>query len=124
MKPVDMLIYVVMALVTTTGLILIKKTAPGLPPVGAWASDPLILLPLAGAAFVYFSGLGLWVVALARNPLSIGYPVGIGLSLVSSTLGGMLVLGEPVGLLKFAGLGCIIVGAVILGRSKADAPTA
>lgn len=124
MKPVDMLIYIVMALMTTTGLILIKLAAPGLPPVASWPQQPLALLPLAGAAVVYFSGLGLWVIALARNPLSIGYPVGIGLSLVSSTLGGMLVLGEPVGLLKFAGLGCIIIGAIAIGRSKPDAPAA
>lgn len=124
MKLTDFLLFILMALLSTCGLILIHQYSHDMPMPAEWLKRPLDLLPMAGAAVVYFSGLGLWVVALARTPMSVGYPVGIGLSLVSSTFGGMLVLNEPVGLLKLAGLGAILVGAVVIGRSSREPPAA
>ncbi len=78
--------------------------------------SPLELLSLAGAFIVYLSGLGSWLVALHRNPLSTAYPIGIGLSLASTTTIAILALGEPLGAAKFFGVTFILMGAIFIGR--------
>lgn len=116
MRPADILLCVLSALMTTLGLTVVKMVAPDM----VWTLDPLPpwsqLLAMGAAAFVYFSGLGVWVLAMGRAPFSVAYPVGIGLSLASSTLGAAVALGEHVGWLKLAGLALILSGAALLSR--------
>jgi multidrug transporter EmrE-like cation transporter len=59
----------------------------------------------------------LWLAVLGRNQMSIAYPIGIGLSLVATTLAAMLVLGEPVGALRLVGVAAILAGAACISRS-------
>ncbi|MEJ0068429.1 MAG: hypothetical protein WDO24_06565 [Pseudomonadota bacterium] len=46
------------------------------------------------ASAIYLSGMLTWLLVLGRNPMSTAYPIGIGLSLASTTLAAMLVLGR------------------------------
>ncbi len=128
---VDWFLYLGCAGLTTFGLIGIKRVAghPAFEPA-LWLADPLadpltnllahlpLLAGLAGFILVYILGLGLWAVAMGRNELSVAYPIGISLSLVSSTLGAVLALGESVSMVKIGGIIAIMVGAVCLTRAQ------
>lgn len=120
MRPLDLGLYVGSAVLTAIGLTMIKRAAPGLLDSG-WATlTPHSVLPIVAAAAVYFSGMGLWLAAMGRNPLSTAYPIGIGLSLVSATIAAMVAFGEPIGAPKLAGIALIMLGATSIGRSKAE----
>ena len=116
MRALDLLLSLACALLTTLGMILLKRALPEALSLSALLGQAL---PLAIAAIVYFAGLGLWTVALARNELSTAYPIGIGLSLFSATLGGHWAFGELLSLGKIAGGGFILLGAFLISRSGA-----
>ncbi|MFY8105763.1 MAG: hypothetical protein ACOVKO_02530 [Elstera sp.] len=120
MRAFDLLLSLACAALTTLGMILLKSALPGEMSVPALLGQAL---PLMGAALVYFAGLGLWTVALARNELSTAYPIGIGLSLFSATLGGHWAFGEALSVGKIAGGGFILLGAFLISRSKATPPS-
>lgn len=117
MGALDLTLYVASALLTACGLTWIKYELAqhGLPMLATIALWPAARL--AAGAGVYLSGMVLWLAVLGRNQMSIAYPIGIGLSLVTTTLAAMLVLGEPVGVLRLVGVGAILGGAVCIGRS-------
>lgn len=117
MRPFDLILSLLCALLTTLGMIGLKLALPETVTLVAFHAQAL---PLLGAAAVYFTGLGLWTVALARNELSIAYPIGIGLSLFSATLGGHWAFGEVLTPGKLAGGGCILLGALLISRSRAS----
>jgi multidrug transporter EmrE-like cation transporter len=127
MRVLDLGLYLASALLTATGLTWIKYDLAGLARPDLLTPDLLApdllalgratLVRLAAAAVVYLAGMLLWLVVLGRNPMSTAYPIGIGLSLVSTTLAAIVVLGEPVGLLRLAGIAAILAGAVCIGRS-------
>ncbi|GFZ77006.1 hypothetical protein GCM10011497_00750 [Elstera cyanobacteriorum] len=116
MRPLDLILSTLCALLTTLGMIGLKTALPEVLTLPALLGQAL---PLIGAAAVYFLGLGLWTVALARNEMSIAYPIGIGLSLFSATLGGHWAFGEALTVGKLAGGGFILLGAFLISRSKA-----
>jgi drug/metabolite transporter (DMT)-like permease len=119
MRALDLGLYLGSAVLTAIGLTMIKHAAPALLDAG-WHLPPLAtLLAIVAAAAVYFAGMGLWLAAMARNPLSTAYPIGIGLSLVSATIAAVVAFGEPIGAAKLAGIGLIMLGAACIGRSKA-----
>jgi multidrug transporter EmrE-like cation transporter len=118
MRALDLGLYLGSAILTAIGLTMIKRAAPGLLDSGWSRLTPGLVLPIIGAATVYFSGMGLWLAAMGRNPLSTAYPIGIGLSLVSATIAATLAFGEPIGTPKLMGIGLIMLGAVCIGRSK------
>lgn len=120
MKPakngwIDPLLYLGSAILTAIGLTQIKLLAGGVmdAPEDVWG-----LVHLALYAIVYFAGLGLWLAAMARNPLSVAYPIGIGLSLASATLAAGWWLGEDIHPGKILGILLILAGATALSRSR------
>lgn len=100
------------------GLLLIKTQAAllrqawqqgaALFPVGFWVA--------LGAA-LYIAGFLVWMVVLARNELSVVYPIAVGATLALSSLAALLLLGEAVGALRAAGIACILLGVVLIVRS-------
>jgi multidrug transporter EmrE-like cation transporter len=121
MPPVIALaLYAAAALLTSLGLFEIKQHLSALPPgaLSALRIGDLLgfILPLA----IYLSGMGSWLAAMVRNPLSTAYPIGIGLSLVTATGVAIVALGEPVGLGKILGVCAILAGAALIGRSSHD----
>ncbi len=66
---------------------------------------------------VLFAGsVGIWMLVLASNELSWGYPI-LGLSYVVVALSGWLVFGEQISINRALGIALVIVGAIMVGRS-------
>lgn len=64
---------------------------------------------------LHVSALGLWIVALSRTDLSYAYPF-IGLGFVATTLAGAWLLHEPVSMIRWGGVGLIVVGVVLVAK--------
>ncbi len=118
MAALDLGLYLASALLTAGGLTWIKQDLAALGHLDLLALGLVAALKLAAASGVYLGGMLLWLIVLGRNPMSTAYPIGIGLSLVSTTLAAIVVLGEPVGVLRLAGIAAILAGAVCIGRSR------
>ncbi len=116
---IDGALYLLSAVLTAIGLTQIKLiAAAGLPASVDWA----LILTLGAWAAVYFTGMALWLAAIARNPLSTAYPVGIGLSLASATIAAWWWLGEEIGWLRLAGIILVLAGAVVIARASPRTP--
>jgi quaternary ammonium compound-resistance protein SugE len=114
----DLALYLASSLLAAAGLTWLKHGLAGAVPTGLLAVGWRTAIELAAASVVYLSGMFLWLIVLGRNPMSTAYPIGIGLSLVTTTVAAIVVLGEPVGALRLAGIAAILAGAVCIGRSK------
>jgi multidrug transporter EmrE-like cation transporter len=67
------------------------------------------------AALLFALNLGFYLLALRSVPLSVGYPVMIGMTFVLTT-GAALLLGERISLAQAIGLGMILLGVIIAVR--------
>src|SRR4051812_25181620 len=99
-RALDLALYLGSGVLTAIGLTWIKLDLAGIGDITRLGFGWTAALGLAAAVAVYLGGMALWLAALGRNPLSVAYPIGIGLSLASATLAAILVLGEPVGLVR------------------------
>lgn len=118
MKPAaTVLLFAVYTACTSMGLLLFKRGWPAFAEAlgnrTPWRSAAL--LPAAGAALYVVSFL-LWLVIVSRLPLTVAYPVAIGLSLVAITLGAVLWLGEPLSAPHVFGAVLVLAGIVLLSR--------
>ena|SRR5271166_1242892 len=103
---------------SSTGLLLLKGSLTRIRATGGY------VLTLSGDAvflaiglLLYFLSFGLWLGVLARMPLSTAFPLAIGLTLVLTTTGASLLLGERLGLLKLAGVLLIFAGCAAVNLS-------
>lgn len=64
---------------------------------------------------LHVTALGLWIVALSRTDLSYAYPF-IGLGFVATTMAGAWLLHEPVTMMRWGGVGLIVLGVVLVAR--------
>ena len=81
---------------------------------GNWWS-PAAIVPSLGAA-LYAASFLVWLVIVSRLPLTVAYPVAIGLSLVAITFGAVLWLGEPLSGARLTGAGLILAGIALVVR--------
>lgn len=65
---------------------------------------------------LFVGSVGIWMLVLANNDLSWGYPI-LGLSYVLVALSGWLVFGEQINAQRAVGIALVIIGAVVVGRS-------
>jgi multidrug transporter EmrE-like cation transporter len=104
---------------SSAGLLLLKRA---LVRIRAAGNHFLVLTPdtiLLSTGFVlYVVSFVIWIRILARMPLSIAYPIAIGLTLAFSTTGAALLLGERLGTLRIAGILLIFAGCVVLSLEK------
>jgi len=101
------------------GLVLLRAnlaTASTLVRAGALARGP-VLLALLGA-FSYGASFVLWLVVLARVPLSVAYPIAVGVTIAFSTLFAWLLLREPMSLRLILGLVLIVAGVTLVSTGK------
>ena len=80
---------------------------------GAWTSAEWLAV---FAAFLFALNLATYLAALQRIPLSIGYPVMIGMTFVIIT-GFTFIMGERISLLHAAGLVLIFAGLLAIVRA-------
>lgn len=74
--------------------------------------NPYIL----GGGFIYVIATAVWLYILSKNDLSKVYPLQ-SLCYVLGALAGILLFNEKITVSKFIGIGFIIIGAFIMGRS-------
>jgi multidrug transporter EmrE-like cation transporter len=101
------------------GLVLLRAnlaTASTLGRAGELARGP-VLLALLGA-FSYGASFVLWLVVLARVPLSVAYPIAVGVTIAFSTLFAWLLLREPMSLRLILGLVLIVAGVTLVSTGK------
>jgi len=92
-----------------------RAFAPGqgvLAIVEAVAKSPLVVLGLM--CFAASAAAWLWV--LSKIDVSQAYPC-VALGIVITALGGSVLFGEPLGLVRMAGVGVIVVGVIIVALS-------
>jgi multidrug transporter EmrE-like cation transporter len=101
------------------GLVLLRAnlaTASTRVRAGELARGP-VLLALLGA-FSYGASFVLWLVVLARVPLSVAYPIAVGVTIAFSTLFAWLLLREPMSLRLILGLVLIVAGVTLVSTGK------
>lgn len=107
------LAFILVAVALGTAAQLFLKAGTNAAPVGfALALEPRIL---AGVA-CYGVSLIVWVLALAKTPVSVAYPM-VSLGFALNAVLAWWLLGESLGAMKLAGIGFIIVGVVLVARS-------
>ena len=79
--------------------------------IGHALVDPLVLLSLALA----FGAALAWIAAVSRLSLSSAYPF-MSLAFVGTALFSVLLLGESVSILRWAGIVVVVVGLVIVAK--------
>lgn len=108
--------YVVLGVV---GLVLLRAnlaTAGTLVRSGELTRAP-VLLALLGA-LSYGASFLLWLVVLSRVPLSVAYPVAVGVTIAFSTLFAWLLLHEPMSLRLLLGLVMIVAGVTLVSTAS------
>ena len=83
-------------------------------------TERLQLLTLLPGLLIYGIGIITGVILIGRYPLTVAYPVVVGLSLAILAAISALVLGESLSVLKVAGTALILVGVVMLVRQPAN----
>jgi multidrug transporter EmrE-like cation transporter len=97
------------------GLVLLRANlapATTLVRAGDLVRGPVLLAALG--ALSYAASFVLWLVVLARVPLSVAYPIAVGTTIAFSTLFAWLLLREPVSVRMLLGLVLIVVGVTLV----------
>ena len=105
--------YIFAAVVLGTLAQILLKAGTNATPVG-WglALEPRIL----GGAACYAVSLVVWVLALAKTPVSVAYPM-VSLGFALNAVLAWWLLGEAVTPARMLGIGVIIVGVFLVARS-------
>jgi multidrug transporter EmrE-like cation transporter len=114
---VSALLYAIYALATTGGLLLVKAWFPEAR--RAWAGGEwwsVGSLAVAAGAALYAVSFLIWLAIVERHPLTIAYPVAIGIAMLSLTAGATLFLRETLDVVRLAGMGLIVLGIVFVVR--------
>jgi multidrug transporter EmrE-like cation transporter len=97
------------------GLVLLRAnlaTAATLVRAGELGRGPVLFAALG--AFSYGASFVLWLVVLARVPLSVAYPIAVGATVAVSTLFAWGLLREPMSLRLLVGIVLIVVGVALV----------
>jgi multidrug transporter EmrE-like cation transporter len=102
-------------LASSVGLVLIKSGLIGT----ASLSFPAFVKALSSPAFItgiflYTFSFAAWIGVLASMPLSTAYPLAIGMTMASSTLGAAAFLGEWLGFAKLGGIAFVFAAVVLI----------
>ena len=86
-------------------------------------SKPVATLLTVGLEWHVFMGLvcyvvsvGVWMMALSKVPVSVAYPM-LSIGYVVNAFAAYYLFGEPLSVQKLIGIGVIVIGVVIVGRS-------
>jgi multidrug transporter EmrE-like cation transporter len=76
--------------------------------------EPLFVLGMSTYALAAL----IWFRIVATQPLSVGYPLVVSITLTLVTLGSVVLFREPISAMKVVGLLCIIAGIVLISRTQ------
>ncbi len=111
------LLFAVYTIFSVTGMVLVKHAAPMLKI--AHAQGGQLLYPgflIASGAGLYIAGFLVWMVILTRSPLTVAYPIAVGLTMAFSTVCAVLFLHESMTLSTSIGSLLVFLGVVLLAR--------
>lgn len=111
------ILFAVYTVLSVGGMVLVKHAAPALK--AAMAQHGSIVNPallVGGGAAMYVLGFLTWMVILIRSPLTVAYPVAVGLTMTFSTVCAVLFLRETVTWSTLAGSVLVFAGIVLLAR--------
>ena len=113
------LLFVTYVVASSVGLLIVKGSIGGarLMPLRAALASPATWHLALGCGF-YGLSFTLWIVILSRLPLSVAYPISIGLTMAGTTVGAVMLLGEAMSWLKFAGMVIIFAGTTAVALSN------
>jgi len=103
---------------SVSGMVLVKYSTPLLKT--AISKGHTVIYPgllVSGGAVMYIIGFLLWMVILAREPLTVAYPIAVGLTMLFSTACALLLLHESITWSAAAGALLVLVGVTLLARS-------
>jgi drug/metabolite transporter (DMT)-like permease len=106
-------------LFSVSGMVLFKHAAPKLKV--ALAAGEAYLAPAAlvcTGAGMYVLGFLLWLVILSREPLTVAYPIAVGLTMVFSAVLAVVVLKEHISWTMALGALLVLLGITLLARSS------
>jgi multidrug transporter EmrE-like cation transporter len=126
MKASDLVIVLAGVLLNAFAQLLLKAGAGAVGPIEGWgalrgaaptlATHPGVLLGL----LCYAVSVVVWIVALSRVDVSIAYPM-LSVGYVVNALLAMWLFGEDVSVQRWLGIGIILIGVTLVGRSGASA---
>jgi multidrug transporter EmrE-like cation transporter len=112
---IDIACYAGYTVLSVWGLLLLK---PALSPMAAGGAITASgVMQAAAGLVIYTVSFALWLVVLARQPLSVSYPIAIGLTLAASAFAAAWRLDEVLPMLRIAGIAVIFVGVLMVARS-------
>jgi drug/metabolite transporter (DMT)-like permease len=113
----DIGLFAAYTMTSVIGLLLLKHSLPQVRmdwQTGLSLNASMLLL--AAGACLYISSFAVWLIILARHELSSAYPTAIGLTLVFSSLGAVLLLNESLTPARILGIGLIFLGILLVTR--------
>src|SRR4051812_34386059 len=112
---VDVGLFAIYTISSTVGLVIVKSALSRLqfvPLPGSLMTSAF--LQFACGFVLYVMSFGVWIVIMARFPLSTAYPIAIGLTMVGSAIAAVFLLNEAVSVTKLFGMILIFTGTVLL----------
>lgn len=105
------------ALLTTGGVLLLRKAMSDVDELSAGTLGSLLLTPAFLAGFVlYAASFVSWLLALRRYEAVVIFPAFVGAGYAGVVLGGRLLLGEPLTPACIAGIAVILAGVALVSR--------
>jgi multidrug transporter EmrE-like cation transporter len=101
------------------GLVLLRANlaaAGALVRSGELARGPVLLATLG--ALSYATSFVLWLVVLSKVPLSVAYPIAVGVTIAFSTLFAWLLLHEPMNPRLLVGIVLIVAGVTLVSTAS------
>jgi len=110
-------------LLNAAGQLLLKAGVTALKTQALDWSKPWLTLWLIGLEWhvamglvCYVVSVGVWMMALARVPVSVAYPM-LSIGYVVNAFAAYYLFGEALSAQKLIGIGVIVVGVIIVGKS-------
>ncbi len=110
-------LYAAYAIATTAGLLLVKAWFPAARQ--AWAASDWLAggsIAVVAGALLYVASFLIWLAIVERHPLTIAYPVAIGIAMITLSAGAAFFLHETLDAVRLVGMGLIVLGTVLVVR--------
>jgi small multidrug resistance pump len=105
------------ALLTTGGVLLLRRAMSGVDELSAGTLGSLLLDPTFLAGFVlYAASFVTWLLALRRFEVVVIFPAFVAVNYAGVVLGARLFLGESLTAIRVAGIVVILAGVVLVSR--------
>ncbi len=113
---IDVLLFGVSALATASSLAYLRQNLAAGPTIEQVLSSVSMIGNILGALAGYCIGLAVWLVVMIRHGMSVGYPIGIGLSLLVTDVISVIWLDETIDGVKLFGTLLIAAGIFLVTR--------